>query len=382
MHDTPAAETPGATNAVGSTAPSSTDPGPSLRLGEPARADAPDGLELTALAVSGSRIFVAGDEAGGAPVVRVGELGPGSVAWSDRIALRLDADADVEIEPELWVDERSRTRLAVARRGQDWHRSLLVIEETSQGWTRREALPPWRTEGAGGFEFEYGSPTVLRGDELFTLTFPGATLDRGRLGEASSTLLLFHGDGSGRPTVLPFAEGATELGWGLAVTPDGATLALVAAHGSDGYQIDLYARGGTGFEPTQSVAVSGPPWTSVVSIGSRIVVVARALVVLREHAGRWSEERRLALPDTEETARGVGSHLTPIASGDRLFVWRADRTLFAIDLAAPHAVRTVELPADVERRALRAWAVSGPWLVALHGGEILWWSLDDPPASP
>ena len=378
MSPTPV-ETPAASG--NPAAPASPDPGTSLRLGEPARANAPDGLVLTALAVSGSRIFVAGREAGGAPVVRVGELGNGSIAWTDRIALRLDSDADVEIEPELWVDKLSRTRLAVARRGQDWHASLLVIEETSQGWTRREALPPWRTEGGGGFEFEYGSPTVLRGDELFTLTFPGATLERGRLGEASSTLLLFRQDDGWRPTVLPLADGATELGWGLAVTPDGATLALVAAHGSDGHHLDLYARAGAGFEPTQTVALSGPPWMSVVSTSSRLVVVTRALVVLREHDGRWSEERRLALPDTEETARGVGSHLTPIASGDRLFVWRADRTLFAVDLGASRAVRPVELPAGVERRALRAWALSGPRLVALHGGEILWWSLE-PPATP
>ena len=355
--------------------PASGDLGPPLPIGEPTRAPGPEGFDIASLAVVGSRLFVGGSAPGTGPAVRGGERRCGSLEWPDRISLHGESDPELEYDPKLTLDVSSgTTRLAVARRGESWHASLLVLEEANGRWTRREALPPWRDSGADGFEFDYGSPLVLRGDELFTLASPGSRIEHDREpSESSSTFLHFRRNERGwRAAPLPFFPDATELWWGIALTPDGSTLGLLTEHGSDGCHVDLYQRDGPTFRATLSLAVPGTP-SDVVCTSSRMVVTARQIVVLRRREGRWSEERRIELPDTERTAAGIGTHLTPIGAPDRLIVRRAEPALFDVDVEGSGIVRPIELPSGLEVRRLGAMALDGSRLFAVRGREILWW---------
>lgn len=344
--------------------------------GNPVRALGPPDFSISSLAVSGPRIVAGGNGPGNTPQVRVGTLRADSIEWGHAIELRQPSDPELEYSPEVALDTSTRQRIAVARRGESWNESLLVFEELHGTWVRREALPPWRTSGADGFEFEYGSPLVMHGDELFTLSSPGSEFEgQKKLGESSSTLLRFQRTEQGwHGTPLPLNRSVVMLWWGVALTPDGSTLALLTRHRGGGYFVDLYLRAGSGFQIGPSISVSGTP-SGVACTRSRVVVTSGQVVVLARDQHGWSLERSIRLPDTEWTVVGRGTHWSPFADGHQLVVRRADPALYLVDVERSGAVRQIVLPSGIDVKSLGAMAFNESRLFAVLGPEILWWSI-------
>jgi hypothetical protein len=348
---------------------------PPLDLGEPTRVAVPDGFAIHSFAFAGTRLFAAGTDARG-KLVRVGDVRGSTIAWGERVALPRKRDSFNDYRPEIVVDATPTglVRLAIARNAEDWHETLLVLEETERGWARHHALPPWAAPAQvdGGFEFGYGSPHDLRGDELVTTSMSGSDIRPYRPGrEANTTLLYFRRDANGwNPTVLPFADGATSLGWGIAISTDGDAIALMTEHGTE-ERADLYRREGTSFVPSVSLPIPGRA-EGIVRTGSRMIVRADALVVLARGEQGWNEERRIASPDGPPPDHGWAS---AFAAPDRLLAMLRDGRLFQIDVEGDAAVRPMVFPAGVAPERHRKWAASASHLLGLDRDDLLLWAL-------
>ncbi|MBI5496286.1 MAG: hypothetical protein HY904_14790 [Deltaproteobacteria bacterium] len=361
----------------------STQAEPPIVLGEPGRANGPPGFEITSIAVEGIRILVGGHQGESrTPYVWAGVLGAGAIHWTTRIPVHTDQDGDVDYAPELALDASAGgTRLAVGRLGEHWNCSLLVLEEAEGRWSRVEVIPPWRESGARGFESGYGKPVILRGGQLFTLANPGSDIRNEPLDEASSALLQFQKEaGRWHGTQLPFAPTASDLWWGLSLSPDGSTLVLTTEHHGGAYHLDVYRRESGAFRVAQSIRLPDTP-SDIVFSRSRIVVAGRALLVLRLAEAGWSEERRIKLPESAGTAAGVGTHLTLFASLDHLVVRRADRRVFWVNVDQA-TVREIPIPESQVPRDPRLMAMDNVRLFAVLRGEIRWWTFSQTALQP
>jgi hypothetical protein len=351
-------------------------PADSIPLGPPKRFAAPDGLRLKDLAVAKTRVFaIVEPVAGGDRELRVGEVAGEALTWRDRVVLRLPSDAASAFDPEF-AEGASMGRVAVARRGTDWHASFLVVDESNGRWKKEEAVPPWRRDGAGGFEFEYGTPSIVRGDELFMLSFPGARIDHGtKQTESSSAFLHFHHDAAGwHGAAIPFVSAATDLGWSIVFAPDGASVGVLTEHGP-ARALDLYRRDGSSFVPTSSLDLPADTAT-VIRSRSRLVALGREITVFKEAGAGWVEERRIRLPDSESTAKGQATGLVPIVSNDRLIAQRADGWLFDLDLAGEGRVRRLLFPKEIDARKITNLSIEQDRLWGLSGNDqVVAWAM-------
>lgn len=343
----------------------------------------PEAFRVKHVAATGEAVLVSGFARGQtAPSVWVGRVeATGELRWLER--LTVGGHVDEETEPALSADERGGVlRVAVSRRGEHWHDAPLVFQRSSTGkWATPAPLRlPWdrADRGTSGYEFELGYPLLVRGDELFTMTFPGAPVSRGRLGEASSTVLhAREGEGAWPSAALPFAEGAAQLGWHLALSSDGAVLFVGTEHRDKAQHLDLYVRSSPSapFAFPRSLRVAAPPQRlfDVAFVGpSLVVATSEHLAVYEGRAGEWGESRRVVLPSTEAVKKGVGASLAlldvPVAvraggvAARAAYVSRADGARFLVSPAG--RVRVLpEGPAPS--------AASATHLYAVRGGELL-----------
>ena len=235
-------------------------------------------------------------------------------------------------------------------------------------------MPPDARSGSGGFEFEYGTPNILRGRELFALASPGGEIVPGESDEANPKLLHYRRQNDQwRAAVLPFAPGAAHAWWGLTLTPDGETLALTTQHNA-GYHIDFYQRKSETFRYTVSLPLSmGANGNELICTASHIVASGpNQVVVFGQRSGHWSEERRIQLPSPRIAGRGT--NVSMVSSGEWLVLSRADKTLWQVD-AKSGKVAPVFLPPGMHISKRYILALHGSRLFMLHGKTISWWTL-------
>lgn len=328
----------------------------------------PPGLRVMALDCDGSTIYAAGTPPSSkAPLLWVGELDPGGarLAWTTKIAVPSSIEPDYLV---LSADRDSRgTRVAIS--GNDEFSQcdgVRVFERSSGGWAQQGAM-----EHPGGErDILFGVPLLARGTDLFTFEVPGSPI-------TSAVIHRYRREGSAwSRSVVPFAPGAAELWWQLALSPGGDVLSVTTEHQGGRYHVDLYSRGATGevghlrsvelpVQPAQLAAMQDR-----IAVGlSRPAPDGSNVVVIAREGADWRVRASVTLPPGAPP-----SVLAMAAVANRVAVLRGQ--LWLVDAVAGRVTHRLTAPEpDAGRAPTSPLASCGGALLASSGDALVLFDL-------